>query len=387
METERLYKKLPKTSKSAIRTYKYFCDYLFYRNVILQEKQEEGSNSVKCDVGTDTHMIFSDFWSERGVDAEYLFSLDITPMFDLDNNPVTHYFYGVCIRLTPVYDREVEVLKRIFWKFARLHASRFLNLYKTFNGNKIKVWNYFAPMEVEQFYYIKRYGLYGTIDTIFKDVDIQLNEIIYLPDYKTGSVPASVIAGPIHPGDDTSTKLPTKFMFECHFYGLLWLLAKGWDFEDNLMEKFIVHDLYLDVDGTWKMFGLGKTKEEQKAIDKAKGKYLTRTQPMLRRFNEKLQLWEAVEHGDILLGIIFLSGDPLIPNPIVVKKKFNLRSLRTALISANEIKTVYRNIENDEFYLIKKMKTRPEYNQYKCINCSRNTRCLLELEQSFKKRF
>ena len=384
IEGERFYRKLPEVSKSSIKTFKYFCSYLFWNATVLGE--EQGDESIRCNVGTDTHLIFSEFWSKRGIDHDYIYTLKIDPALEFENNPLTHYFYGVCMTLTPKYDRDVPVLQRIFWKFACLHSARFLYLYSLFNGNKIKVWEYFYPKEIEQFFVSKKYGIYGTLDTAFKDVDEQLNETMFLPDYKTGNIPKDVLRGPKNVSDETSVKLPTKFMFECHFYGLLYLLHHNWAFHGVLVHEFVMNDKYATHTGELKEFGLGKTKEKQAEIDKKKRKYLTRIDTKLKRYNYKYERFDELEHGDLTLGIIFLSGDPDIHSPVVVRKKFNYKSLNTVLHRINEIKSVYKNRDNLEYYLVKKMRTRPEYNKYKCgPHCSRNQKCLEEIERDFKR--
>jgi hypothetical protein len=254
IEGEYVSKELPYVSKSVIKTHSYFCPYLFYKTKIEGEKDEGGQLSKRMDIGTDTHMIFADFW--RYVDIDYMYKeLEINPAIDLTDNPVSYYLYGICMSLVPDYDRDVLVLQRILWKFARLHAARFLYYYQVFNANKMKVWKYFYPAEVEQFYIDHNLQIYGTIDTVFRDVDDNLNDGLYIPDYKTGKVPNSVLRGPRNIADETSVSLPSKFMFECHFYGLLYLLKKGFSFRDERLLKFILDDM--KEDGT--KFGLGRT--------------------------------------------------------------------------------------------------------------------------------
>ena len=85
-----------------------------------------------------------------------------------------------------------------------------------------------------------------------------------------------------------------------------------------------------------------------------------------------------------MLGIIFLTGDPKIKYPIVVKKKFNHTSFKTTILKINTMRQIYFNRNNDEFYLIREMKTRPEYNKYRCENCSRNDKCLEEITEDFR---
>ena len=393
-ERERLYQDLPNVSKSAIKTYKYFCSFLWWKNDIVKEKEEEeNALGIRTDVGTDAHLIFAGFWKK--FDVEYLYkNININPVADLNTNPVTQYFYSICMELTPSYDREVTVLKRIFWKFSRLHSARFLYLYNLFNGNKNKVYEYFVPKEVEQFYVVPKYGIYGTIDVVFKDIDESLIETLYIPDMKTGNVPASVLRGPTNLSDETSVKLPTKFMFETHFYGLLWLLAHGWDLHckeinsiggDIIMQGFILNNIWIDDTGQWHDFGLGETKEEQKEIDDNKKRYLTKIKPVVRRFNYQTQEWETTQDLSPIVGIIFLTGDPNVEHPVVVKKKFGATSLKTAVTRVNEIKVVYKNRFNTKYYLIREMQTRPAYDQYKCPNCSRNQKCLKEIEENFKR--
>lgn len=374
------YKKMPHVAKSKIKTHSYFCPYLFYTKYVLGEKPEDFTK--RCDVGTDTHLIFSSFWDN--LDFDYLYTLEINPTIGTENNPVTYYFYGICMSITPEYDREVAVLQRIFWKFACIHADRFLYLYQLFNGNKFKVWKYFKPVEVEEFYYSEEFEIYGTIDTVFLEIDESLDEGIYVADYKTGKIPNKVLKGRKHIADETSVEVPPKFMFEVHFYALLYLLKRGWNFKDERVRKFIIENLYLDEDGNWKKFGLGTTKEEQKEIDDEKRKYIGNIDHKLYRFNQKTQKFQSFEHGDIILGIIFLTGDPDIQNPVVVKKKFNYTSLKTVLFRINEIRQSWFYRNEDKYYPIRRMKTRPEYNKYRCVNCSRNEDCLKEIENEFR---
>jgi len=376
---EYISKDFPYISKSKIKTHLYYCPYLSWTKYFL--KEEKGVMGIRCDVGTDTHLIFSEFW--KYVDGDYIFdNLKINPAIELDNNPVTHYFYSICMTLTPEYDREVHVLQRIFWKFSLLHAARFLYLHSLFNGNKFKVWEYFKPLEIEEFYIDDLFEIFGTLDIVFREIDEQLNEGIFVADYKTGNIPASVKRGPKNISDDTSVKLPPKFMFEIHFYGLCFLLKRGWRFTDERIKRFVIDDEYKDEHG-WHKFGLGKTKEEQQDIDDAKRKYLTTIDHKLKRKDIKTNKLVTFKHGGITLGIIFLSGDPNIDVPVVAKKKFTYSSFKTVLYKINAMRQIYFNRDNDEYYLIREMKTRPEYNEYRCVHCSRNERCLKEIEEAF----
>jgi len=127
------------------------------------------------------------------------------------------------------------------------------------------------------------------------------------------------------------------------------------------------------------------TKEEQEIINKKKYKYLTKLKLKLKRWNPVTKRHDELKKGDIILGIIFLTGDPKIQHPVVAKKKFNYTSLKTVLVRINTLRQIYFHRNDDEFYLIKEMKTRPEYNEYRCKVCSRNEKCLKEIEEDFKR--
>lgn len=381
MEGEYLHRELPWVSKSKIKTALYFCPWLFYNKNILKEPEDKLSK--RASVGTDTHMIFDLFWTK--VKSKYIFDeLEIDPTIDIEDNPVTLYFYSICMTLTPEYDREVGVLQRIFWKFSVLHASRFLYLYSLFNGNKIKIWRYFRPIVIEEFVQNEEFQIFGTIDTAFLDINKNGKETLYLADYKTGHIPASVLKGRTNKLNELSITLPPKFMFEVHFYALLYLLNKGWVFDDERVTRFVLYDEYLE-NGEWKKFGLGITKEEQKEIYNTKRKYLTSLQPKFKKFDELTQKEIEFNYGDMQLGIIFLTGDPDIDDPVVIKKAFNYRSLRTALLKINILRQLWFYRNYDELYLIKNMKTKPEWNDYMCPKCSRGKKCLEEIENSFKR--
>jgi len=386
METEYKFRALPKQSKSRINTMFYFCPYLAYCNDYLGERS--GEVSVRTAVGTDAHMILAEFW--KVFDINYLYKeFKVDPNIDLENNPITYYFYGICMELTPKYDREVQVLQRIYWKFAKLQAARFLDLYQMFKGNKIKVYKYFTPEKVEQYYYNEDLEIYGTIDCVYKIPKLgeQLTEALFISDIKTGNIPASVRRGAIKVGDETSVKVPPKFMFEIHFYALLYLTQHGWYFKDEKVRKFVLNNEYFDeITKTYKSFGLGKTKEEEQDLQKKKKKYIKKINHKLYIYNYALEKEIELNYGDLIVGYLFLTGDPNIKDPVVVKKKFTYSSFKAVLLKINLSRAIWFNKNNNEFYLVRLMKTRPEYNKYKCDNCSRKEKCLLEIEQEFKKR-
>jgi len=382
-EGEYIERRMPDFSKSKLKTLFFFCAYLFYVTKILGEKQH---TDKKCDVGTDTHLIFSEFW--KYVDAEYIFNpkkIELDPTVPKEDNPLTHYFYGICMSITPDYDREVAVLQRIFWKFAVLQSVRFYYFYKLFNRNRHKIWHYFFPIAIEDFYYAKLVACHGTIDIIFRECDDKLNEYEFVADFKTGNIPIDVLRGPKNLADDTSTKLPPRFMFEIHVYGLLRALKRGCTFLDERVIRFVLDDEWQDKGGNWHKYELGKTKEEQQALDKTKRNYLTRIGASLDKWNPLENKWEKYDYSKIIIGLIFLSGNPDIRNPVVVKKKFNVRSMRSVLRKINTARQVYFNRKNDKYYLVRLMKTRPEYSKYRCDNCSRNDKCLQEIEEEFRR--
>ena len=361
----------------------YFCPYLAYKNDYLGEREDVMTK--RTDIGTDTHMIFGEFW--KYFDIDYLYKeVDINHAIDLDNNPVTYYFYGICMSLTPEYDRDVSVLQRIFWKFSKLHAGRFLSLHALFKGNKLKVYEYFTPVIIEQHYYNELLEIYGTLDCVFKTISQSLKETLFISDIKTGNIPASIKRGPRNVGDETSVEVPPKLMFEIHFYALLYLQEIGYYFTDDRVAKFVLEDLRWDDEkGTWEEFGLGKTKEEEQGIQKRKKTYLKNIDHKLKIYNYANEKEETLKHGDVSLGYLYFTGDPEVREPVVVKKKFTYASFKTALLKINLARSIYEHRNEDEYYLVRNMKTRPEYNQYKCINCSRNKKCLKEIEEEFEK--
>ena len=79
-----------------------------------------------------------------------------------------------------------------------------------------------------------------------------------------------------------------------------------------------------------------------------------------------------------------MTGDPNIKDPVVVRKKFTYASFKTALLKINLARAIWFRRWDDSFYLIRKMKTRPEYSQYRCDHCSRKEKCLAEIEAEFK---
>lgn len=376
------YRELPWISKSKVKAFEFFCPYLFYITHILKEKEDKLSK--RADIGTDSHMIFSMFWRE--LDVEFLFNeLVIDPVIPLEDNPVTLYFYGLCMTIIPEYDRDVLVLQRIFWKFALLHASRFLYLYQLFNGNNKKVWKYFRPVMNEDFYMNQDFEIYGTIDTAFIDINQDGREVLYIADYKTGNIPADVLKGRTHKLSEYTIKLPPKLMFEIHFYGLLVLLDKGWSFRDERVRRFVLYDEY-EEDGEWKKFGLALTKKEHIKLNKRKKKYLTKIKPRLKKFDTMKARVVEIEHGDLELGIIFLSGNKEIKEPVVVKKPLNYTSVTTVLVKINNLRQAWYYRNYDEYYLVREMKNQPEYSIYRCPLCSRNEKCLEAITEKIAKK-
>jgi len=384
MESEYRFRALPKQSKSRINSMFYFCPYLAYCNDYLGEERGEGT--IRTSVGTDVHMILSEFWKQ--FDIDYLYEdIEINPNKDLENNPITYYFYGICMELTPEYDREVQVLQRIYWKFAKLQTARFLSLYQMFKGNKLRVYEYFTPIEIEQHYYNEDLEIYGTLDCVYKIPELgeTLTESLFISDIKTGNIPASVRRGATNVSDETSVKVPPKFMFEIHFYALLYLTQHGWYFKDERVQRFVLNNEYYDeVSKTYKSFGLGKTKEEEQNLQKKKKKYISKIDHKLHIYNYALEKEIELNYGDLNVGYLFLTGDPSIKDPVVVKKKFTYSSFKTALLKINLARAIWFNRNDDRFYLVRLMKTRPEYNQYRCDNCSRKEKCLAEIEAEFK---
>lgn len=334
------------TSKSKIKDLEY-CQYAFYLDRILGEKQKDRDEAVE---GTNLHMVFHSFYEE--IKPHHVFKDEFTdPRTPLDIHPFRRFIYEACMRFIKPDQREYGKYKNILANFATIECKRFLRLNSILHNQK-EIFDCFKPILLEKRLEYKPLHLFGTIDRINVEVMPDGSKKIAIYDYKTGNVPTSVQQFNENTMDMFQWDLPTHYMKEIHFYGLLYLLSIGWKVDDRIVE-------YLEDPKWWyvKKDGLSFS-----SIFKEKGKYLTGLKKNYKLFKEG----KVLSGNDIILGFYFLNGDKGY-RPI---KKFNYQSYKGVLTSINKYRSVMYNK-----HFIKDPK--PVYNFIGCDkkNCSRYKHC------------
>jgi len=198
--------------------------------------------------------------------------------------------------------------------------------------------------------------LYGTIDRVNVEVMPDGSKKIAIYDYKTGNVPISVQRYNENTMDMFQWTLPTHYMKEIHFYGLLYLLSSGWQLDDEVKN-------FLENPNWWYTKKDGLPFNE---LFKQKGKFLTDLGKKYRIFREG----KIFSGNDLILGYYFLNGDKGY-RPI---KKYNYNSHKGILLSINK----YRSVMHNEHFVTT---PKPVYNFIGCEKkrCGRYETCSLQV--------
>ena len=191
------------------------CRYRFKRVVL--EKLSLTGNQIMQD-GTNLHWVFQQTLLK--VDKEYIFNLDWQSNLDTQQNEVYKYLYSLaCTFIPPSLDNRHVFMNLQSWAlFETVHWIDIRRQYR----NRVDIWKYWFPLQMEGFYYNESAQLFGTIDRLFADIK---GEVI--GDYKTGRVPISVRRAKVL-DYASGTDLPAKYTVEGNFYVLLYKLSHGY---------------------------------------------------------------------------------------------------------------------------------------------------------------
>lgn len=354
-------KPFPWVSKSKLKDLDY-CRYTFWLKHVQHIREKKRENAIE---GTNMHMVFHAFF--QFLKKEHVFTDEFTdPRTKLEVHPFRRFIYEGCMRFVKPKMRSWGKYKNIINNFATIECERFLRLNRILH-DKDEIFKCFKPVAIEKLLEYEPTHMYGTIDRINIEVMPDKSKRIAIVDYKTGNVPSSVVNYYATPSDGKmfGCSLPSYYMKEIHFYGLLYLLKAGWQLHQRTLD-FINNDefFYISKDG----LSYSETK-------KAKSKYLTDLKKTFKSEKADYKLFKdgkALKKGDILVGYYFLNGDrgyyPL--------KEFNYASLKSVLASIND----YRTVRTNKFYI-----TDPSmiYDIEACgyKNCHRMSQCEAEIKQ------
>jgi len=258
--------------------------------------------------------------------------------------------------------RENGKYKNVLSNFATIESARFTRLNSILHDKK-EIFDCFTPLLLERRLEYEPLHLYGTIDRVNVEVMPDGSKKIAVYDYKTGNVPSSVQKYNENTMDMFQWTLPTHYMKEIHFYGLLYLLSRGWKLDDEVVD-------FLENPAWW------YTKKESlpfNEVFKQKGKFLTgvKKKYKLTKISESKGL-KTFDGNDLILGYYFLNGDKGY-RPI---KRYNYASHKGVLLSVNK----YRSVKYTKHYVTT---PNPVYNFIGCEKkrCGRYEECTTIVER------
>jgi len=347
------------TSKSKIKDLEY-CPYSFWLDRIKGEKKELPEVAIE---GTNLHMVFHSFYEV--LKPHHVFKDEFTdPRTPINRHPFRKFIYDACMEFVKPDQREYGKYKNVLSNFATIECARFTRLNSILH-NKKEIFDCFTPLVLERRLEYKPLHLYGTIDRVNVEVMPDGSKKIAIYDYKTGNVPSSVQKYNENTMDMFQWTLPTHYMKEIHFYGLLYLLSSGWQLGDEVID-------FLE-NPEWWYTKKGKSGLPFTEVFKEKGKYLTGLKKKYKLFKDTEQSGRKVFDGnDLILGFYFLNGDKGY-RPI---KKFNYASHKGVLLSTNK----YRSVMYNKHYVTT---PKPVYNFIGCEKkrCVRYKECTALVER------
>jgi len=323
----RFRKPFPYVSKSKLMQRSY-CDYKFYVERVLEEKQEDTEKAIE---GSNLHLAFNGFyrkmneiWSDNKEKAtEILFSKKMTD-YKIDINKY-HYFgafvYRACMEFIKPTHRDYGKYKWIISSFAKIETKRWIRL-NTLLKNKNEIMDCFLPLAVELNIDIPELHLEGTIDRVGVEVLPGGRKVLTIYEYKTGSVPKDVRTK-IDDGNYLGWKLPTYASKEIHFYVLLYLLYIGWKPSEDMID-------FLEGERWWFW------KKDDMSVSESKNfkrDYVTSLQKKYKLFKDA----KILSPNDVLVCYYYLDGSYM---PI---KKFSYASLKGIFIDINDYRSMVFN--------------------------------------------
>jgi len=311
----------PWVSKSKIKTRDY-CDYTYYLEYVKGEHRKKRNDAVE---GTNMHMVFAKFYKE--ITPEHMFKDDFCdPLIPTHKHPLRRFIYESCMKWVKPEQRKFDKYKNILRNFATIETERWLYLNVELKNNRQEIFELFKPIAIEKRLENEQTHLFGTIDRVNMELMPDHSKKICIYDYKTGNVPKQIRD---HTNDTLKQfdwELPSAFMKEIHFYGLLYLLEAGWKLSDEILS-------FLNDPEWWFVkkdnMGYQKTKAwKSKEITKLGKKY--------KPFKDGRGV---LKKGDILLGYYFLNGE----KGYKPMKEFGFPSLKSVYASINDLRTVGYN--------------------------------------------
>jgi len=339
------------TSKSKIKDLEY-CPYSFWLDRIKKEKQVSSEVAIE---GTNLHMVFNSFY--EALKQHHVFKDEFTdPRTPIDRHPFRKFIYNSCMKFIKPDQRGYGKYKNVLNNFSMIECARFTRLNSILHNQK-EIFDCFTPLHLEIRLEYKPLHLFGTIDRVNVEVMPDGSKKIAIYDYKTGNVPSSVKQYNENTMNMFDWVLPTHFMKEIHFYGLLYLLSSGW-----MLGKEVEN--FLEQPDWWyvKKDGL-----PFKDVFKHKGKYLTGLKKDYKLFKDTENSGRKIFNGnDMILGYYFLKGDKGY-RPI---KKYGYASHKGVLLSTNK----YRSVMYHKHFTTT---PKPVYNFIGCEkkNCGRYKSC------------
>lgn len=334
------------TSKSKIKDLEY-CPYSFWLERIKGERQDISEVSVE---GTNLHMVFSSFYEV--LKPQHVFRDEFTdPRTPIERHPFRKFIYDACMKFIKPDQREYGKYKNVLSNFATIECARFLRLNSILYDKK-EIFDCFRPLMLEKRLEYEPLHLFGTIDRINVEVMPDGSKKIAIYDYKTGNVPIDIQRYNENTMDMFQWKIPTHFMKEIHFYGLLYLLCSGWKVDDQIVN-------FLENPKAWYVKEDGLSFND---VFKKKKEFLTSLGKKYKIFKDG----KILSSNDIILGYYFLNGDKGY-RPI---KKYNYGSHKGILTSINK----YRSVMHHKHFVTT---PKPVYNFIGCEKkkCSRYKEC------------
>jgi hypothetical protein len=345
MSKEYVEMPFPYVSKSKIKDLDY-CKFMFYDDRILGNKSIDRDESVE---GTNLHMVFHSFYEY--LNPEDVFKDEFTdPRTPLEKHPFRKFIYERSMEYIRPDQRGYGKYKNVLRNFSSIECDRWLRINSLLH-DKREIFDVFKPYALEKTFVNENLKLYGTIDRINIEIMPDKSKKIAIYDNKTGKVPKDVREHRESP-NMFDWKLPSHYMKEIHFYGLLYLTFVGWQLMPEVID-------FLNSEDWW---FVKKDGMNYKEVIKYKMDYLTELQNNYRLY----KTGKVFSSDDIIIGFYFMNGDKGY-RPI---KNYSYSSHKSVLLAINE----YRSIMKNNYFV-----TNPKfvYNEIGCEKkgCSKLDKC------------